>query len=97
MDPIASKEAAIELLGDERLRAELSVKLKQFLATLGLVLPRPEALPTSVRSTTRARNLSRTDDLPQLGKSVGRKVQLLTDEHVVSLGTLVGMVLCCVA
>ena len=30
---------------DARLRAVFAVKLKQFLATLDLVLPRPEALP----------------------------------------------------
>lgn len=92
VDPIEDKEAAIELLADERLRAEFKVKLKQFLATLDLVLPRPEGLPF-VRDAavlgeiyTRARNLYRTDDLPQLSKSIGRKVQHLIDEHVISLG-----------
>ena len=92
VDPIDDKDAAIELLVDERLRAEFRVKLKQFLATLDLVLPRPEGLPF-VRDAaalgeiyTRARNLYRTDDLPQLSKSIGRKVQHLIDEHVISLG-----------
>ena len=92
VDPIEDKAAAIELLADERLRAEFKVKLKQFLATLDLVLPRPEGLPF-VRDAailgeiyTRARNLYRTDDLPQLSKSIGRKVQHLIDEHVISLG-----------
>jgi len=92
VDPIDDKDAAIELLGDERLRAEFRIKLKQFLATLDLVLPRPEGLPF-VRDAealgeiyTRARNLYRTDDMPTLGKSLGRKVQHLIDEHVISLG-----------
>ncbi|MCC6877207.1 MAG: DUF3387 domain-containing protein [Sandaracinaceae bacterium] len=91
VDPIREGEAAVDVLRDERLRAEFSVKLKQFLATLDLVLPRPEGLPF-VRDAAalgeiyqRARNLYR-DGLPQLGKDVGRKVQALIDEHVISLG-----------
>ncbi len=91
VDPIRDAEAAVEALGDERLRAEFTVKLKQFLATLDLVLPRPEALPF-VRDAAqlgeiyaRARNRYR-EGLPQLDKSVGRKVQALIDEHIVSLG-----------
>ena len=91
IDPIEGKEAAIDLLEDERIRAEFSVKLKQFLATLDLVLPRPEGLPfvgdaeTLGEIYTRARNRYR-EGLPQLSKSIGRKVQRLIDEHVVSLG-----------
>lgn len=91
VDPIKDIEAAIELLADERLRAEFSVKLKQFLATLDLVLPRPEALPfvsdaaTLGELYTRARNRYR-EGLPQLGKAIGRKVQRLIDEHIISLG-----------
>lgn len=91
IDVMGDAEAAIEALGDERLRAEFTVKLKQFLATLDLVLPRPEALPF-VRDAerlgeiyARARNRYR-EGLPQLDKSVGRKVQALIDEHIISLG-----------
>jgi type I restriction enzyme R subunit len=91
VDPIQDPEAAVEVLADERLRAEFTVKLKQFLATLDLVLPRPEALPF-VRDAAalgevyaRARNRYR-EGLPQLDKSVGRKVQALIDEHIISLG-----------
>jgi type I restriction enzyme R subunit len=40
-------EACAEVLADERLRAEFSVKLKQFLNTLDVVLPRPEGLAFS--------------------------------------------------
>ncbi len=91
IDVIRDTEAAVEALVDERLRAEFTVKLKQFLATLDLVLPRPEALPF-VRDAeqlgevyARARNRYR-EGLPQLDKGIGRKVQLLIDEHIVSLG-----------
>src|SRR5207245_3018623 len=41
-DP-SNTEECVELLKDERLRAEFIVKLKQFLDSLDLVLPRPEA------------------------------------------------------
>lgn len=91
VDPMEDKEAAIDLLADERLRAEFAVKLKQFLATLDLVLPRPEALPYVHDAEalgeiyTRARNRYR-EGLPQLSKAIGRKVQHLIDQHVISLG-----------
>jgi type I restriction enzyme R subunit len=91
VDALRDAEAAVEALGDLRLRAEFAVKLKQFLATLDLVLPRPEGLPF-VRDAerlgevyARARNRYR-EGLPQLDRSVGRKVQALIDEHIVSLG-----------
>jgi len=67
------------------------VKLKQFLATLDLVLPHPEGLPFVLDAIqlgeiyARARNRYR-EGLPQLDKSVGRKVQALIDEHIISLG-----------
>ena len=38
-------EACVEVLADEALRARFGVLLKQFLTTLDIVLPRPEALP----------------------------------------------------
>jgi len=91
IDPIVDKEGAIGLLVDERLRAEFAVKLRHFLVTLDLVLPRPEALPFVNDAAalgeiyTRARNRYR-QGLPPLGKAVGRKVQRLIDEHVISLG-----------
>ncbi len=91
IDAIHDVEAAVQLLEDVRVRAEFAVKLKQFLTTLELVLPRPEALPfvrdSEVLSEiyTKARQRYR-EGLPQLDKSVGRKVQLLIDQHIVSLG-----------
>ena len=91
VDPIEDIEGAVELLADERRRADFSVKVKQFLEMLDLVLPRPEGLPF-VRDAaklgevyTRARNRFR-EGLATLGKDVGRKVQRLIDDHIVSLG-----------
>lgn len=90
VDPRDGFEAAVLLLADERLRAEFSVKLKQFLATLDLILPRPEALPYVGDAKrlgeiyTRARNHYR-EGLPPIGKDTGRKVQRLIDQHVISL------------
>jgi type I restriction enzyme, R subunit len=91
IDAIHDAEAAVVALADERLRAEFTVKLKQFLATLDLVLPRPEALPF-VRDAAalgeiyiRARNRYR-EGLAPLDKAIGRKVQALIDEHIISLG-----------
>lgn len=91
VDPIEDKEAAIQLLESERLRAEFAVKLKAFLTTLDFVLPRPEGLPFVRDAATlgeiyaRARHRYRVG-MPPLGKDVGRKVQRLIDEHVISLG-----------
>ena len=91
VDDLSDTEACVVLLADERVRAEFTVKLKQFLDTLDLVLPRPEGLPFVKDAKTlafiyaRARNRYR-EGMPQLGKSVGGKVRELIDEHVISLG-----------
>ncbi len=88
---IGDADACTDLLRDERLRAEFAVKLKQFLATLDLVLPQPEALPyiRDAKSLgfiyARARNRYR-EGMPVLGKVVGGKVRRLIDDHIVSLG-----------
>jgi type I restriction enzyme R subunit len=87
---LADVEACVDALADERMRAEFSVKLKQFLDTLDVVLPRPEGLPFTADSKrlafiyARARNRYR--DTPVLGKDVGAKVRKLIDDHVVSMG-----------
>lgn len=85
------EEGCIQLLKDEKLRAEFTVKLKQFLTSLDVVLPRPEGLPFTrpakklamiyARARTRYR-----EGMPVLAKSIGAKVRELIDEHVVSLG-----------
>jgi type I restriction enzyme R subunit len=85
-------DACVELLADERLRAEFTVKLKAFLATLDTVLPRPEALPYVADArrlgviAARARNRYRDESIRVMGKDVGEKVRELIDQHVVSLG-----------
>lgn len=90
IDSLADHEACVEALADERLRAEFAVKLKTFLDTLDLVLPRPEGLPFAPDAKrlafiyARARNRYR--DTPVLGKDVGAKVRKLIDDHVVSMG-----------
>ncbi len=84
-------EACVELLRDEKLRAELHVKLKQFLATLDLVLPRPEGLPfvndakTLAHIQAQARNRYRSNER-LIGREVGEKVRKLIDDHIISLG-----------
>ena len=83
-------ESCVELLGNERLRAEFTVKLKQFLSTLDMVLPRPEGLPfardAKLLAFIYASARNRYRDTPVLGKDVGSKVRKLIDEHVISLG-----------
>jgi type I restriction enzyme, R subunit len=84
-------EPCLQLLGDARLRAEFTVKLKQFLELLELVLPRPEALPY-VKDAKRLgflhgrARIRYRDGKPSLGKEVGAKVRKLIDDHLVSLG-----------
>jgi type I restriction enzyme R subunit len=88
---IDDTEECVELLADTKLRAEFQVLLKAFLATLDLVLPRPEALPYVADAKKladiqiRARNRYRSDERP-IGAEVGAKVRKLIDDHIVSLG-----------
>ena len=90
VESLADHEACVELLSDERLRAEFAVKLKQFLDTLDVVLPRPEGLPfapdAKLLAFIYARARNRYRDTPVLGKDVGAKVRKLIDDHVVSMG-----------
>lgn len=88
---IYDTEACVELLQDERLRADFQVKLKQFFGTLDFVLPRPEGLPF-VRDSkqlaliqAKARSRYRTGER-LIGAEVGEKVRRLIDEHILSLG-----------
>lgn len=90
IETLEDTEACVEALGSEKLRAEFTVKLKAFLGSLDMVLPRPEGLPYSSDAKrlayiyARARN--RYKDTPMLGKDVGAKVRRLIDDHVISLG-----------
>ena len=91
VDDIQEIEACVELLADEKVRAEFHVKLKQFLTTLDLVLPRPAGLPfvndakMLAHIQARARNRYRSEER-LIGKEVGEKVRQLIDDHIVSLG-----------
>lgn len=82
--------ACVELLRDLKIRADFTVKFKKFLASLDVVLPRPEAL-RFVRSAKIlgkinkvAANIYRDNELNLVG--VGRKVQQLIDEHIKAQG-----------
>ena len=89
---ITDQEACVYLLEDEKLRAEFGVKLKLFLDTLDLVLPRPEALPFCKSAKNlgeiyaRARALYREGPNILFGAGIGNKVRKLIDDHIVSLG-----------
>ena len=90
IESLDDTEACVDALGSERLRAEFTVRLKVFLASLDMVLPRPEGLPFA-RDAKRlayiyARARNRYKDTPVLGKDVGAKVRKLIDDHVISLG-----------
>jgi len=90
VDSLDDIEEAIQTLADERVRAEFTVKLKQFAQSLDEVLPRPEGLEFTADAKklsyiyTVARN--RYKDTPELGKDVGAKVRKLIDDHMISLG-----------
>jgi type I restriction enzyme R subunit len=90
LDSLDNREACVDVLRDERLRAEFTVKFRQFLESLDTVLPRPEGLPftrdAKVLAYIYARARQRYKDLPQIGKDVGAKVRKLIDDHVISLG-----------
>ena len=88
---IDDQDACVEVLRDEKLRAQFLVLLRQFLETLDLILPRPEGLPyvndakKLVEIQVRARNRFRGDERP-IGKDVGDKVRQLIDDHLISKG-----------
>jgi type I restriction enzyme, R subunit len=90
IEDIDDVTACVDLLRDERIRAEFTVKLKQFLEILDIVFPRPEALPY-VRDARvlgfinkAAANLYRDPGLNILGAS--HKVRELIDEHIIARG-----------
>jgi type I restriction enzyme R subunit len=87
---IADVNACIDLLRDMKIRAEFVVKLKQFLESLDIVMPRPEALPY-IRDAKilgyinkAAANLYRDFQLNLYG--AGNKVRQLIDEYIVASG-----------
>jgi type I restriction enzyme R subunit len=83
-------DSCVDLLRDIKIRAEFVVKLKQFMESLDIVLPRPEALPY-VRDAKvlgfinkSAANLYRDSQLNLIG--AGNKVRQLIDHHIESKG-----------
>ena len=82
----------VQLLADERLRAEFDVALRAFLNTFDTVLPRPEALPfvndvtlfaeIQIRTRRRYRDTPDGDFDPHKYKE---KIRRLIDQHITSL------------
>ena len=85
-------EACVQLLADERLRAEFDVALRTFFTTFDTVLPRPEALPfvedvnlfgeIQIRTRRRYRDTPDGDFDPHKYKE---KVRRLIDQHITVL------------
>lgn len=87
---ISDDEACVQLLRDMKIRAQFVVQLKQFLTSLDIVMPRPEALPY-VRDAKLlgfiskvAANRYRDAQLNIIG--AGQKVRQLIDKHIRSEG-----------
>ncbi|WP_417812321.1 type I restriction endonuclease subunit R [Thalassospira alkalitolerans] len=90
LDDLSNDEDCLQVLSTENARAEFTVKLKDFLKSLEIILPRPEGLPY-VQDAKRlaylqARTRNRYPDIPVIGADVGAKVRKLIDDHVISLG-----------
>lgn len=95
IEPVAtvdSIEACVELLEDERLRAEFDVALATFLTTVDIVLPRPQVLPfiesvnlfgeIQIQTRRRYRDTVDGDFDPRKYKE---KVRALIDQHITVL------------
>lgn len=87
----SDREACVAALADERTRASFEVLLKQFLTTLDVVMPRPEALPFIRDAKTfgliqllARRTYRDTDDFDV--NDYGEKVRQLIADHVLALG-----------
>jgi type I restriction enzyme, R subunit len=80
----------VELLADAEIRADFVVKLKKFLKSLNIVMPRPEALFYTNDAeqlgliNRAAARLYRDEEINLIG--VGEKVRRLIDEYVVAKG-----------
>lgn len=87
---ITDVNSCIDLLRDIKIRAEFVVKLKQFLESLDIVMPRPEALPYIKDAkilgyiNKAAANLYRDFQLNIYG--AGNKVRQLIDEYIIASG-----------
>ena len=87
---IGEVQACVELLADAEIRADFVLKLKKFLKSLNIVLPRPEALPYTADAKQLglinriAARLYRDEEINLTG--VGEKVRRLIDEYVEAKG-----------
>lgn len=87
---IRDVHACVDLLRDQKLRAEFTAKLEVFLDTLDRVMPRPEARPYLndakllgfINKATA--NLYRSEQMSLVG--VGEKVRRLIDDHIRASG-----------
>jgi type I restriction enzyme, R subunit len=84
-------DSCVALLEDEPLCAAFEVSLKQFLTSLDVVMPRPEALPHQrdgkFFGMVQLRARRRYRDTDEFDVSLyGDKVRSLIDEHVLALG-----------
>lgn len=90
LDDLSDDESCLQVLATEKVRAEFTVKLKDFLKSLEIVLPRPEGLPFAKDAKRlayiQARARNRFRDVAVIGSDVGAKVRKLIDDHVISLG-----------
>jgi type I restriction enzyme R subunit len=86
LDGIGDVNACIDLLADAKVRGTFSLRLREFLAALDAVLPRPEALPflrdakTLGKINAAATTLYRDRQMGVLG--AGKKVQAIIDAHL---------------
>jgi type I restriction enzyme R subunit len=87
---ISDVKACVDLLADAEIRADFVLKLKKFLKSLNIVLPRPEALPYTADAKQLglinriAARLYRDEEINLTG--VGEKVRRLIDEYVKAKG-----------
>lgn len=87
---IRDVEACVELLADIKIRAEFITKLRLFLESLGIVMPRPEAMPYLKDAKILgfiakvAANLYYDDQLNLYGAK--HKVKQLIDEYIAANG-----------
>jgi type I restriction enzyme R subunit len=87
---ITDEDPCVELLRDVKIRADFIAKLRKFLETLDVVLPRREALPYTKDArrlgfiNKSAANLYRDSQLSLVG--AGPKVRKLIDEFVTAQG-----------
>ncbi|OLE51317.1 MAG: restriction endonuclease subunit R [Acidobacteria bacterium 13_1_20CM_3_53_8] len=87
---ISNVQACVDLLADAEIRADFVLKLKKFLKSLNIVLPRPEALPYTADAKQLglinriAARLYRDEEINLTG--VGEKVRRLIDEYVEAKG-----------